>query len=37
MAPFASSEKETFFGWKHFLMNNAVPAYFESERDHQTL
>lgn len=32
-----SSEKETFCGSKHFLISNAVPAYFESERDHQTL
>lgn len=34
--PFLSRLKKTDFGWKHFFTINAVPAYFESERDHQT-
>lgn len=34
--PVLSSEKETFTGPRHFFTNNAVPAYLESDRDHQT-
>ena len=34
--PILSRLKKIFFGWKHFFTINAVPAYFESARDHQT-
>jgi hypothetical protein len=31
-----SKLKDTFLGSNFFFINIAVPAYFESERDHQT-
>lgn len=34
--PILSRLKKTFLGGEHFFINNAVPAYLESERDHQT-